>query len=310
MKRSDRLRSLALTGLLVTSLITLQTARSAPSFRPPNGLAPETAIGTEKNPDGTAQVTLQTLQNRVAQNSADIEVLSTSSVAKTDLDMALKPYLTGSTAAALFATPAQLSMAVKAEADRAKAAEATLEATGGELKASSVTTDGLATRLAAYLTARDADARYATPATVTEMVTKETSRAMAAEADQEARIDDLQATMATRSELNTATAPLLTKDVATQTYASRAAVDASLANKLDRDEAARNYLPVQGGTVTGPLKGAYYSPACYSIESLRALVPSNGVALACYYDVNNASKPNLAVFALGAWHWVALGPAM
>lgn len=280
------------TCVAILSLLVISPALSGPSFIPPNGLSADTAIGNEKKPDGTPLATLRTLQNDVAQNSASIGILNMTSVKQSDIDTALLPYLLSADAAGLFVTQAQLGTALS------------------DLKSSIPTNDSLGIALGAYLKTHDADLRYATLTELEEKLSAEARRATTAEAAQQAQITDIQTAKASRAELDERVAPLLGKDEAETRYATRDALVTGLEGRMSREEAARSYVSLQGGTLSGPLKGGYYAPTCYTISELKALPPPSGAALACYYDINNHSLPNLAVFALGAWHWVALGPSM
>ena len=81
----------------------------------------------------------------------------------------------------------------------------------------------------------------------------------------------------------------------------------ALSGYLTQSQAATTYLPLSGGTITGPISGGYYMPSCYTPAALKAMPAPSGAAIACYYDPNSGNQANLAVYALGAWRYVVLG---
>jgi len=66
---------------------------SAAQFVPPGGLPLETPVGPSRNTDGTAVVTLGSMQADIQQNSAGLAALAASSVTQSDLKTALGAYL-------------------------------------------------------------------------------------------------------------------------------------------------------------------------------------------------------------------------
>lgn len=70
------------------------------------------------------------------------------------------------------------------------------------------------------------------------------------------------------------------------------------------------YLPLTGGTLTGPISGGYYTPACYTPAAIKNLPTPTGATISCFLDPNNGNQPNLALYALGGWHWIALGGSL
>lgn len=84
----------------------------------------------------------------------------------------------------------------------------------------------------------------------------------------------------------------------------------ALSGYLTQSQAASTYLPLSGGTITGPIAGGYYMPQCYTVAALKALPAPTTVGYSCYLDPNNSNKPNLAVYALGSWRYLTLGNAL
>ncbi|MDL2169602.1 MULTISPECIES: hypothetical protein [Asaia] len=280
---------------------------AAPPFIAPNGLSPDTAIGTERLADGTPAVTLRTMNNAIAQNQKALDSLALQSVSKADLGVALSPYLTVSQAASRYASSSAIAEAVKTESDRASVTEQALGNRISDMQAKSVSAESLSGILSGYLMTRDADSRYATATALSSAVAGEQARATQVENSQADQITALQGSSVSKSSLSNTLSAYLTTDSASHSYATPASVSAAIAPKLDKDEAARTYLPVIGGSVSGAIKGGYYLPTCYTQAELRALPTPSGMALACYWDANNQNKGNLAVYALGAWRWVGLG---
>lgn len=170
-------------GLLVTGLLLFMMpgVQAAPQFMPPNGLPLDTPLGPDRNADGSAAMSFRTMGRDIAKNTTDLTNLRETAVTKEALTSALAPYLTSTSADARYASPSSVTAALKVETDRATSAEQIQARDLANLRDVAVTEEVLTASLAPYLTGTSADARYATPASVTAAVRGETDRATSAE---------------------------------------------------------------------------------------------------------------------------------
>lgn len=76
-------------------------------FQPPGGLPLSTQVGTAKNSDGAAAVTLGSMQSGISANSNGLASLQSSSVSHDELSAALAPYETQDVADGKYLTQSQ-----------------------------------------------------------------------------------------------------------------------------------------------------------------------------------------------------------
>lgn len=132
--------------LLVAALPCAAFAQT--QFQPPGGLPLSTQVGTVKNGDGTASVTLGSMQSGISANSSGIASLQSSSVSHNDLSSALASYLTQSASDAKYATQTALS----SEVSRAQAAEQSNASAISAMQSDYITSGALNGALGSYVT--------------------------------------------------------------------------------------------------------------------------------------------------------------
>lgn len=274
-----RARHMRCALLLVATLPCAAFAQTQTQFRPPGGLPLSTQVGTARNSDGSASVTLGSMQNGIETNSRNIAALQASGVSHDALAAALAPYRTQAAADAEYATQTALS----AEESRARAAEQANASAISDIQSSGATKDDLTAALATHATQS--------------ALSEESARAKDAEQANASAIASLQSDSVTKGDLSSSLAPYITRSAADGRYATPSAVSGAVQSEADRARAAEqknagDIAAIQSGYVSGPALSSSLAPYLTQSQAAQTYLPLSGGTVRTLDVGSTFSPPN------------------